>query len=364
MEKLKEWLSTKNGKIIIGVVVVALFLSGITIAALLQNKSVDYQLEYVGKDNVNIVVEYGSSIKNEEITSKFVLKGNGELVDTNKFTISVDSIKSDTVSYKMTDKQRLTMATADIIDLYEFHLANMNENGGGKPTKYKVKAFDGAKEIASTSFDVIVVDTVAPTIDPIEDIETEIGTPIEFTNKFKAKDPVDGDIEVKVEGDVDYSVAGTTELKAVAIDKHGNKTELAFNVIVKDKEAEESLPETGNDGNTSSNNGGTSNGGGSSNGGDSSNGGGSTSNGNSSNSGGTNNGGGNTTQPEKPKPVEPTRPQYYQGQDVGGGFFFYKDYGTYESCNAVVTDVLFSDVGDGWRSNMCDEIGYMFYTKR
>ncbi|CAM4166047.1 hypothetical protein [Erysipelothrix aquatica] len=363
MEALKKWIRTKNGKIITGVVFVAVILSGITIAALLQNKSVDYQLEYAGKDNVNIVVEYGSSIKNEDITSKFVLKGNGELVDTNKFTILVDSIKSDTVSYKMTDKQRLTMATADIFDLYEFHLANMNENGGGKPTKYEVKAFDGAKEIASTSFDVIVVDTVAPTIDPIEDIETEIGTPIEFTNKFKAKDPVDGDIEVKVEGDVDYSVAGKTELKAVATDKHGNKTELAFNVIVKDKEAEESLPETGNNGNTSSNNGGASNDGGSSNGG------GSTSNGNSSNSGGTNSGGtnsggGNITQPEKPKPVEPTVPTYQPGDYVGDGLYFYRYYGTYESCAAVMQETLFSDVGENWRSNMCASDGAMLYTKR
>ena len=361
MEKLKEWFSTKNGKIITGFVVVAVILSGITIAALLQNKSVDYQLEYVGKDNANKVVEYGSSVKDEDITSKFVLKGNGELVDTNKFTISVDSIKSDTVSYKMTDKQRLTMATADIIDLYEFHLANMNENGDGKPTKYEVKAFDGAKEIASSSFDVIVVDTVAPTIEPIEDIETEIGTPIEFTNKFKATDPVDGNIEVKVEGDVDYSVAGTTELKAVAIDKHGNKTELAFNVIVKDKEAEEPLPETGNDGNTSSNNGGTSNGG-TSNGSGSSNGGGSTNNGNSSNSGGSNNGGGNTTQPEKPKPVEPTRPTYQPGDSLGGGLFFYKDYGTFEACDAVVFDVLTENAWE-WASNICFSDGIMGYTK-
>ncbi|CAM4259131.1 hypothetical protein [Erysipelothrix aquatica] len=357
MEKLKEWFSTKNGKIITGVVVVALILSGITIAALLQNKSVDYQLEYVGKDNVNIVVEYGSSIKNEDITSKFVLKANGELVDTNKFTISVDSIKSDTVSYIMTDEQRLTMATADIIDIYVFHFANMGKSAAGKPFKYEVKAFDGAKEIASTSFDVIVVDTVAPTIEPIEDIETEIGTPIEFTNKFKAKDPVDGDIEVKVEGDVDYSVAGTTELKAVAIDKHGNKTELAFNVIVKDKEAEESLPETGSGGNTSSNNGSSSNGGGTSNGG------GSTNNGSSSNSGGSNNGGGNTTQPEKPKPIEPTRPTYQPGEYVGDGLYFYRDYGVFEGCDAVVFDVLIENSWE-WDSNFCDSDGKMFYTKR
>ncbi|QIK85504.1 hypothetical protein G7061_02270 [Erysipelothrix sp. HDW6B] len=223
MEALKKWISTKNGKIITGVVVVTLILGGITIAALLQNKSVDYQLEYVGKDNVNIVVEYGSSIKNEDITSKYVLKANGELVDTNKFTISVDSIKSDTVSYKMTDEQRLTMATADIFDLYEFHLALMNENGGGKPTKYEVKAFDGAKEIASTSFDVIVVDTVAPTIEGEAEIILNHDEPFDVT-QYKAFDPVDGELPVTVLEGSGNVVDGSTIMKLSAVDQNDNQT--------------------------------------------------------------------------------------------------------------------------------------------
>ncbi|WZU01446.1 hypothetical protein MGH68_18805 [Erysipelothrix sp. D19-032] len=109
MEKLKKWFSTKNGKIITGVVVVALILSGITIARLLQNKSIKYTLEARGVDEPAIVLEYGVSVKTEDITARYVVKANGEDVDNTNFTITMDPVKTDKVTYKMTEEQRIAL---------------------------------------------------------------------------------------------------------------------------------------------------------------------------------------------------------------------------------------------------------------
>ena len=185
----------------------------------------------------------------------------------------------------------------------------------------KVEGFDakklGEQEITVTFSDgkkdkeeklkITVEDTKKPVIEfKKELIGITAGDKLELKDNIKSvKDPVDGDLKYSdktVEkdgyyidkGKLDTKKAGTYEVKVIAVDVNGNKSEKSFKVTVKKKEAAKKPNNTGNrstSNNTTSN--GSSNynkpnnsGNNSSNGGSSSGGSNNSSNGDSSNNGG------------------------------------------------------------------------------
>ncbi len=195
----------------------------------------------------------------------------------------------------------------------------------------KVEGFDakkmGEQEITVTFTDgnkdkeeklkITVEDTKKPVIElKKESIGITTGDKLELKDNIKSvKDPVDGDLKYSdktVEkngyyfdkGKLDTKKAGTYEVKVIAADKNGNKTEKSFKVNVKKKETAKKPSTSNNTGNSnSSNNGGSSSskpnnsGNVGSSGGSSSNGSSSSNSGNS-NGGSSNNGGGQ--KPSKP----------------------------------------------------------------
>ena len=102
------------------------------------------------------------------------------------------------------------------------------------------------------SFDLkyTVIDTVDPQLTNIKDIKITEGDKVDFT-AFKANDPIDGELEVTIEGEYDLAKAGTYTLKASAKDANGNTSEEEFKLIVEAKpedvvvaKPEESKPTT------------------------------------------------------------------------------------------------------------------------
>ena len=197
----------------------------------------------------------------------------------------------------------------------------------------KVEGFDakklGEQEITVTFTDgkkdkeeklkIIVEDSKKPVIElKNESITITAGDRLELQDNIKSvKDSVDGDLKYSDKtiekdgyyidkGKLDTKKAGTYEVKVIAVDVNGNKTEKSFKVNVKKKErAKKPSSNSSGNGNLSNNggsNGGTSNNSGNSgsNSGNSSNGG---SSNNSGNGGSTNNGGGQ-------KPVNPAPHQH------------------------------------------------------
>ena len=202
----------------------------------------------------------------------------------------------------------------------------------------KVEGFDakklGEQEITVTFTDgkkdkeeklkIIVEDSKKPVIElKNESITITAGDKLELQDNIKSvKDPVDGDLKYSDKtiekdgyyidkGKLDTKKAGTYEVKVIAVDVNGNKTEKTFKVTVKKKETAKKPSTSNNTGNNNTSNNSSNNGSSSSskpsNSGNIGSNGGSSSGGsnNSSNSNGSssNNGGGQ-------KPVNPAPHQH------------------------------------------------------
>lgn len=92
-------------------------------------------------------------------------------------------------------------------------------------------------------------DTEAPVITVNNKVVTA-GTKIDKKDLYSVKDNMDDNPTVKIDGDLDTSVAGTYKLTVVATDKSGNKAEETVKVVVKgdsnksEKEESENSEET------------------------------------------------------------------------------------------------------------------------
>ena len=222
----------------------------------------------------NLTIEYGEKLDNSKLFNK------------NESDKGVKVSKVDGFNEKKVGEQEITVIFSD----------------GNKDKEEKMK--------------ITVTDTKKPVIElKKESITITTGDKLDLKDIIKSvKDPVDGDLKYSdkaVEkngyyfdkGKLDTKKAGTYEVKVIAVDVNGNKTEKSFKVNVKKKETAKKPSSNssgnGNLSNNSSNNGG-SNSGSSSNGGTSNNSGNSGSNSGSSSNGGSSNNSGNGGSTNKP----------------------------------------------------------------
>ncbi len=92
------------------------------------------------------------------------------------------------------------------------------------------------KEITTTKEIVLkVVDTKYPILSGIENKTITAGDSLDILSGITATDEVDGNLEVKYEGEVDLTKAGTYTLKIYAEDKNGNRTEQEMTINVNAK---------------------------------------------------------------------------------------------------------------------------------
>lgn len=257
---------------------------------------------------------------------------------------------------------------------------NFDEKKVGEQT-LKVTFTDGDKD-TEKEIKVKVEDTKKPEIELKKDkVAITAGDKLELKDNVKSvKDPVDGDLKYsdkKVEkdgyyidqGKLDTKKDGTYDVKIIAVDKNGNKSEKTFKVVVeKKKETKKEDNNTASNNNSSSNNNGGNVATGNNNtqqpsspapsGGNSGSTGGSSSNGNSGNGG--------TTAPPAEKPQEPvtcTLPKpgddgkVYNSQqeawDAGwtavtteGNPFYMNAYsvvGTYDNCDNIYYVLVFRE---------------------
>lgn len=91
--------------------------------------------------------------------------------------------------------------------------------------------FNIDKQLFETT--IKVVDTEAPKVE-VEDVETDLNKKIDLLENVKTSDN-DEIVETLIQGDYDFSKAGTYNLKAVAKDASGNVGETEFTLTVKEK---------------------------------------------------------------------------------------------------------------------------------
>ncbi len=165
--------------------------------------------------NVTETVEYGSSITYNDIITKLV--SENELVKGSKVQIYVN------------DK------LLDNTEEYVF------KNVGSNNIKVKIvcdKLIEHSNTTVNTEKQITwnVVDTKKPILTGVHDSEIKIGDKFDVKSGITAKDEVDGDLEVTVEGDLNLKKAGTYTLTAKATDKNNNETTQTFKVTVKEEE--------------------------------------------------------------------------------------------------------------------------------
>lgn len=110
----------------------------------------------------------------------------------------------------------------------------------GKPElgkhEYKVTFVDDKDNEHEFTYTVEIVDTKPPKITGVKNVEITEGDKFDVKKlDIKAKDEVDGDVDVKIEGKVDVNKPGKYELTAVAVDKSDNKASKKFTIVVKEK---------------------------------------------------------------------------------------------------------------------------------
>ena len=99
--------------------------------------------------------------------------------------------------------------------------------------KYKNK-FGKQKEY---SFDIEVIDNVAPTLETPKRITIVEGDEDDLLKYVEFNDNYDTDIKIKIEGDYSKDKAGEYDLFFVATDKSGNETKVPFTLEVNEKKA-------------------------------------------------------------------------------------------------------------------------------
>lgn len=326
----------KNEKRIKPAVIVVLVLALVIVAWWLIGKSTGPKVAF----KENIVFEYGEQLSDQELIDRVVDKDKSNY---NTLTISSSSFDTKTVTSKYGEER--------------------------KPKTYKIEmTLD--QEYAEKNITYDVLDTKKPVFKGESNFEVPFGSQFIIEEHVKATDEVDGDLKVEFTGEVQTNKAGTYVVKTSATDINGNVTEKEITVKVLEEVKEEVKPEesnttaSNNNSNTTKPNTGNTGGAASGSkpstpskpntgGGNTSNAGGNTGGNNGGTTGNTggNTGGGTTT------PPKPTRP----APEAPSGMKFYKDYGSFDGCSAVIYSVLENHARE-WSDNFCDDYGYMYYT--
>lgn len=203
----------KRSKIILGITIGILIIAvglGITYYALTKKENkVIAQIKQDLENKVTLedkVYEYGSEITLQKLNLDSNVKvyiNNQELNNTYKFT--------------EIGEYRLKAETSQI---YKNFLNNEEIIIAEKEAKIKVE------------------DTKKPIIEGVTDKEITEGDTIDLKQGITARDEIDGNLEIVVEGEVDTNKVGEYEIRVKATDKNNNATEVTYKVKVNAKPEE------------------------------------------------------------------------------------------------------------------------------
>lgn len=104
-----------------------------------------------------------------------------------------------------------------------------------KNYKYKIIKEHNRKINNHKKITLTIKDTIAPVLNGVSNKTIIVGNNLNLLEGITATDEREGNIEVKVDGQVDTSKVGTYIVKIYAVDKNGNKTEQDMQVDVKAK---------------------------------------------------------------------------------------------------------------------------------
>ncbi len=197
----------------------------------IQNEKNNIQIKNANAiKEIQETIEYGDSITYENILGKLV--ASNELAENSIIEIKInDEVFSPSEEYIFEDVGNVKIKITISCDKVLF----LNQN-----------------IVSQKEFIWEIVDTQKPVLSGVQDIEITEGDTFDVKQGITAKDEIDGDLEVIVEGEFDANKAGTYTLTAKAVDKNKNETTQEFTVTVKEKAVTPS-PKPTTSGSTSNN---------------------------------------------------------------------------------------------------------------
>lgn len=211
--KSKEIYFMKKSKIILGIIIgILIIVIGLCITFHVLTKKENKVIAQIKQNLENkltledMTYEYGSEITLQELNLDSNVKiyiNNQELNNTYKFT--------------EVGEYRLKAETSQIY----------------KNFLNKKKIIIAEKEAT-----IKVDDTKKPIIEGVTDKEITEGDTIDLKQGIMARDEIDGDLEIIIEGEVDTNKVGEYEIKVKATDKNNNTTETIYKVKVNAKSEE------------------------------------------------------------------------------------------------------------------------------
>ena len=226
-KKNKDTTKKHSKKFIIIVGIISLL---IIIAACITFVVINNEKEKNNKEMSNIRKQNSSAIIDYKETIEYKTKWTYEEFLKNLIDESKLSNKTN-IKVMVNDKKLKTSSEVEFdkvgsykIDIY------LNKKYSYKIIKKFTEDIEVNKEIVLN-----VKDTIFPVIEGVSDKTITVGDKIDLLSGISATDKVEGKIEVKTEGEVDTSKAGTYKIKVYAIDANGNRTDKEFIVTVNKK---------------------------------------------------------------------------------------------------------------------------------
>ena len=166
----------------------------------------------IGKDEI---IEYGTTLKYEDILQKLVATSN--LSEETTLEIYLND-------HLLTQNDEYTFNTLDEITFTV-------------KTSKDIIPFFNQKVLLNKKFIWAVQDTIKPVLLGVQDREITEGETFDAKSGISAKDEIDGDLEVIVDGEFDVNKPGEYVLIAKAVDKNQNEVSQNFKLTVKAKPA-------------------------------------------------------------------------------------------------------------------------------
>ena len=171
------------------------------------------------------IVEYGSSLTYEEILENIVTTAN--LTENTTVKLWLNDTVFEKEQYVFNTVGNITMTIETSTPIFQTLSQFLN------------------KEVVITEQIIWKVqDTKKPVLSGVQDREITQGEEIDIKAGITAKDEVDGDLEVTIEGEFDINTVGEYILTAKAVDKNQNEVTETFKLTVKEKQIQVTKPST------------------------------------------------------------------------------------------------------------------------
>lgn len=199
-----------------------------------------YTVTYENTDSVKSIIEDEFGEKANNLSYSETTEKNG--IPTMKFVSDDYQVEVSNLYLNSVGSQKVTMKMSK-------KNSNSNENTASLvQSPIKIDADEAAMDsksdnsalesgvITTKQSYVTVTDSQAPTIEGPDSLETEQGTTIDIKSNYKATDDKDENIEVGLEGTMDFGKAGTYEMLVTAKDSSGNTSTKKISVKVNEKD--------------------------------------------------------------------------------------------------------------------------------